>query len=131
MSKICEYMSSPVITVSPRSYAKDAIDEMVVSAGLEVKHLKVDGGASVNNLLMQIQSDLLGEEVVRPMITETTALGAALLAGLAVGFWKDLEDIKSRWKTDRTFSPEALANQDELIHYWNKALERTKDWIDN
>jgi glycerol kinase len=110
---------------------KDAIDEMVASAGLEVKHLKVDGGASVNNLLMQIQSDLLGEEVVRPMITETTALGAALLAGLAVGFWKDYDDIKCRWKADRTFSPNVLENREELIRYWNKAMERTKDWIDN
>lgn len=110
---------------------KDAIDVMVASSGAEIKHLKVDGGASVNNLLMQIQSDLLGEEVVRPVVTETTALGAALLAGLAVGFWKDLEDIKSRWKVDRTFSPSDLKDHDELIRYWNKALDRTKDWIDN
>lgn len=110
---------------------KDAIDVMVESSGVEIKHLKVDGGASVNNLLMQIQSDLLGEEVVRPVVTETTALGAALLAGLAVGFWKDYDDIKSRWKADRTFSPKALENKEELIRYWNKALDRTKDWIDN
>lgn len=109
---------------------KDAIDEMVKASGFEVKHLRVDGGASVNNFLMQIQSDLLGEDVVRPVITETTALGAALLAGLAVGFWKDLEDIKKRWKVDRTFHPNAMENKEELIRYWQKGLERTKDWIE-
>ena len=110
---------------------KDAIDEMVKASGFEIKHLKVDGGASVNNFLMQIQSDLLGEDVVRPVITETTALGAALLAGLAVGFWKDLEDIKKRWKVDRTFHPNAMENKEELIRYWQKGLERTKDWIES
>lgn len=109
---------------------KDAIDEMVKASGFEVKHLRVDGGASVNNFLMQIQSDLLGEDVVRPVITETTALGAALLAGLAVGFWKDLDDIKNRWKVDRTFHPNAMENKEELIRYWQKGLERTKDWIE-
>jgi glycerol kinase len=110
---------------------KDAIDVMVEASGLEVKHLKVDGGASVNDLLMQIQSDLLGEEVVRPEITETTALGAALLAGLAVGFWKDVDDIKNRWKVDRTFHPNSMENKEELIRYWQKGLERTKNWIEN
>lgn len=110
---------------------KDAIDEMVKASGLEIKHLKVDGGASVNNFLMQLQSDLLGEEVVRPVITETTALGAALLAGLAVGFWKDLDDIKSRWKVDKVFNPKAMKNKDELVLYWQKGLDRTKNWIEN
>ncbi len=110
---------------------KDAIDVMVESSGLEIKHLKVDGGASVNNFLMQMQSDLIGKEVVRPVVTETTALGAALLAGLAVDFWKDLDDIKSRWKADRAFSPREMKNKEELIRYWNKGLERTLDWIDN
>ena len=110
---------------------KDAIDVMVEASGLEVKHLKVDGGASVNDLLMQIQSDLLGEVVVRPEITETTALGAALLAGLAVGFWKDLDDIKNRWKVDQTFHPNSMENKEELIRYWQKGLERTKNWIEN
>ena len=80
---------------------------------------------------MQIQSDLIGEEVVRPVITETTALGAALLAGLAVGFWKDLDDIKNRWKVDKVFNPKAMKNKDELVLYWQKGLERTKNWIEN
>ncbi|MCK5703006.1 MAG: glycerol kinase GlpK, partial [Cyclobacteriaceae bacterium] len=110
---------------------KDALDAMVEASGVEIKHLKVDGGASINNLLMQIQSDLLGYEVVRPAITETTALGAALLAGLAVGFWKDLDDIKNRWTVDKTYHPKAIKNHEELIHYWQKAIDRTKNWIDN
>ncbi len=110
---------------------KDAVDAMVDASGLKMKHLKVDGGASVNNLLMQIQSDLLGIEVVRPVVTETTALGAALLAGLAVGFWKDMDEIKSLWKVDKTFSPDLSKNQDELIKNWAKAIDRSKNWIDN
>ncbi len=110
---------------------KDAVDAMVDASGLKMKHLKVDGGASVNNLLMQIQSDLLGIEVVRPIITETTALGAALLAGLAVGFWDNMDEIRSLWKVDKTFSPDMSKNQDELIKNWEKAIDRSKNWIDN
>lgn len=108
---------------------KDAIDEMA-STGIEIKQLHVDGGASVDNLLMQMQADLLGCEVVRPKITETTAMGAAMLAGLAVGFWKDQNDIKNRWKTDRTFTPDGYVDNSEIIKYWTKALKRTIDWIE-
>ncbi len=82
---------------------KDVIYEMISRTGIGIKQLRVDGGASVDNLLMQLQADLSGCEVVRPGITETTALGAALLAGLSVGFWKNYSDISSRWKTDRSF----------------------------
>ena len=110
---------------------KDAIDAMVEASGVKIKHLKVDGGASVNNLLMQIQADLLESDVVRPKITETTALGAALFAGLAVGYWDGLEDIKKRWGVDKTFIPDASKNNEELVHYWKKAIDRTKNWIDN
>lgn len=110
---------------------KDAVDAMVDASGLKMKHLKVDGGASVNNLLMQIQSDLLGIEVLRPVITESTALGAALFAGLAVGFWNNMDEIKSLWKVDKTFSPDLSKNQDDLIKNWEKAIERSKNWIDN
>ncbi len=109
---------------------KDAIDEMALSTGIEIKQLNVDGGASVDNLLMQLQADLLSSEVVRPKITETTALGAALLAGLAVGFWQDYDDIKKRWKTDKTFKPDESVDNSELLKYWNKALERSKSWIE-
>jgi len=110
---------------------KDAIDEMIVSSGVHVKQLNVDGGASVNNLLMQFQADLIGQVVVRPKITETTALGAALLAGLAVGFWKNYDDIKSRWDVDKTFKPDESVDNSSIIKYWNKALERTKNWIED
>jgi len=110
---------------------KDAIDEMISSSGVDVKQLNVDGGASVNDLLMQFQADLIGNAVVRPRITETTALGAALLAGLAVGFWKDYDDIKAKWKIDKTFKPNRSADNSSIIKYWNKALERTKDWIED
>jgi len=109
---------------------KDVIDAMGEASGTDIKHLKVDGGASVNNLLMQIQADLIQNNVVRPEITETTALGAALLAGLAVGFWKDYDDIKSRWNVDKTFTPNN-ATHEELIQYWEKAVDRTKNWIDH
>ena len=108
---------------------KDVIDAMRDASGAKIQHLKVDGGASINNLLMQIQANLIENDVVRPEITETTALGAALLAGLAVGFWKDFDDIKSRWNVDKTFSPDG-SSHDELIHYWEKAVDRTKNWID-
>lgn len=110
---------------------KDAIDAMVEASGVEIKHMKVDGGASVNDFMMQTQSNLLNSEVLRPKITETTALGAALLAGLAVGYWEDIEDIKKRWEIDKSFNPDPNIDTSELIHYWNKALERTKNWIDN
>lgn len=110
---------------------KDAVDAMVDASDLEIKHLKVDGGASVNNFLMQIQADLIGKEVIRPKITETTALGAALLAGLAVGFWKDYEDIKQRWKVDISFNPNPDADLKKIEKYWQKAMDRTKDWIED
>ena len=88
--------------------------------------LKVDGGASRNNLLMQYQADLLGINVVRPRVTETTALGAAYLAGLAVGFWKNIDEIKSQWQEERTFVPttdtESIEKAKEL---WADAVRRT------
>ena len=104
---------------------------MVEASGAEIQHLKVDGGASVNNLLMQIQANLLGSKVVRPAITETTALGASLLAGLAVGFWEDYADIKRRWSVDKTFEPEPGVDNNELIKYWYKAVNRSMNWVEN
>jgi glycerol kinase len=109
---------------------KDAVDEMITSSGLTIKQLNVDGGASVNDLLLQLQADLLACEVVRPKITETTALGAALLAGLAVGFWKDKDDIKERWSVDQSFKPDNAADVSQMVKYWKKALERTRDWLE-
>ena len=84
---------------------RDVLAAMEADAGLRLKELRVDGGASANNLLMQFQSDLLNVPVVRPRVTETTALGAAYLAGLAVGYWQSKTDIAQQWQQDRRFAP--------------------------
>ncbi len=104
----------------------DIVKAMERDAKLPIRNLKVDGGASRNNLLMQFQSDVLNTEVLRPEVTETTALGAAYLAGLAVGYWKDLEEIKNQWRIDRTFTPDedAEAVAKSLVG-WNEAVKRT------
>jgi len=105
----------------------DVLRAMERDAGMRLKELRVDGGASANNLLMQFQSDLLGVPVVRPRVVETTALGAAYLAGLAVGFWKDKEEIAS--KVDRRFTPKMKsAVRKQLLAGWERALERAKGW---
>ena len=98
-------------------------------AGVPMAELRVDGGASVNNFLMQFQADLLGVNVVRPSITETTALGAAYLAGLAVGFWRSQDEIASLWAIERTFIPTlSKADADARMAAWRQAVERTKNW---
>ena len=105
---------------------------MQKDSGLNITELRVDGGATVNNLLMQFQSDLLQANVVRPKITETTALGAAYLAGLAVGFWNRISDLKEQWQIDRTFSPQMeFSDIQSDIKGWNRAIRATKAWADN
>src|SRR2546427_10938695 len=100
---------------------------MEADARIKLKELRVDGGASANNLLMQFQSHLLGVPVVRPKVTETTALGAAYLAGLAVGYWKDQKQIAAQWQGDRRFTHTMKAAQRrELEAGWRKALQRAK-----
>jgi glycerol kinase len=107
----------------------DLLDAMAADAGIGLKELRVDGGAAVNNTLMQFQADLLGVPVVRPAITETTALGAAYLAGLAVGFWPTVGAITGQWRVDRRFEPSMpRAEVDALRARWTAALERTKGW---
>ncbi len=107
----------------------DLLDAMQADAGVKLAELRVDGGASRNDLLMQFQADLIGVPVVRPEVTETTALGAAYLAGLAVGFWKDLETIKKQWRAERRFEPGMPAVQvGERRGRWKEALERSKGW---
>jgi glycerol kinase len=107
----------------------DVLRSMEADARIKLKQLRVDGGASANNLLMQFQSDLLGVPVVRPKVTETTALGAAYLAGLAVGYWKDQKQIAAQWQADRRFLPAMKpAQRRQLVAGWNKALERSKRW---
>ncbi|MGL4987932.1 MAG: FGGY-family carbohydrate kinase, partial [Cetobacterium sp.] len=98
-------------------------------SGIELKALKVDGGASANNFLMQFQSDIIGKEVHRPSTIETTALGAAYLAGLAVGFWNDKNEIKQNWCLEKTFTPAMVEEEKELKYRkWNKAVERSLSW---
>ena len=110
-------------------HSMEVIETMVSDSGIELNELRVDGGAVVNNLLMQIQSDAIGRNVVRPKDTETTALGAAYFAGLAVGFWKNIEEIKDQWHVDRKFTPNAKAsNINNTITNWKRAVERCKNW---
>jgi glycerol kinase len=107
----------------------DLMNAMEKDAGLPIKEVRVDGGATVNNQLMQFQSDILNTDVVRPQITETTALGAAYLAGLAVGFWKDTNALQQYWQKDRVFTPGMEANRRmELRRNWAKAIKAAQAW---
>ncbi len=110
----------------------DVLKAMEADAGIQIKELRVDGGATVNNQLMQFQSDILGCKVVRPKITETTALGAAYLAGLAVGYWKNVEEIQHQWQVDTTFSPSSNEQKrNELVKGWQRAVKATISWANN
>jgi len=101
-------------------------------SGIDIRELRVDGGATVNNQLMQFQSDLLQAKVVRPKISETTALGAAYLAGLAVNYWSNISEIRKQWKIDRTFSPQIEESETlSLIKGWNRAVNAAKAWADD
>jgi len=101
-------------------------------SGIDIRELRVDGGATVNNQLMQIQSDLLQVNVVRPKITEITALGAAYLAGLAVNYWSDINELKQQWQIDRTFSPNIEPDENHsLIKGWHRAVNAAKAWADD
>jgi glycerol kinase len=107
----------------------DVLEAMEMDADLPLSELRVDGGAAANDLLMQFQADLLGVPVVRPRISETTALGAAYLAGLAVGFWEDRRTLASQWQADRHFEPSMKKERvEELRADWRRALERSKGW---
>ncbi len=107
----------------------DVLDAMNADAGLPLAELRVDGGASANNLLMQFQADVLEVPVIRPKILETTALGAAYLAGLAIGYWNGLEEVSSQWQVDQQFDPKMPGEESKAkVAGWKKALERSKDW---
>ena len=109
--------------------SKDLLRAMEADTGSRLKELRVDGGASLNNLLMQFQADLLGVPVVRPKVAETTALGAAYLAGLAVGYWKNQAEIGKQWAVDKRFDPVMSGRERKrLYHQWKRALERSRDW---
>jgi glycerol kinase len=109
----------------------DVLEAMQKDSGMPLHELRVDGGASRNDLLMQFQADALGVPVVRPVVTETTALGAAYLAGLEVGFWSSQEEIASQWKMDRRFEPRMPEDERlQRIAIWHRAVERSRAWID-
>src|SRR5207244_7545189 len=107
----------------------DIIEAIEADSGVTLSELRVDGGAAANDLLLQIQADLLGREVARPAVLETTALGAAYLAGLATGFWKNAAEVTRNWREDRRFSPQMPAGRrDEMYAGWKTAVERVKGW---
>lgn len=110
---------------------RDVVDAMQTDSGIELKTLRVDGGMVCNELLMQFQSDLLAAPVVRPQIVETTALGAAYAAGLAVGYWKNTDDLRANWSVDHTWNP-AMPNaqRENYYHQWQRAVSRSFDWIE-
>ncbi len=109
---------------------RDVLDAMVTDSGVELEEVRVDGGMTANELLMQFQADILGVDVVRPKVAETTALGAAYAAGLAVGYWSSLAEIESLWAEDARWSPEMGAgDRDRLHHRWQEAVQRSLDWV--
>lgn len=110
----------------------DLLEAMKADSGIKLSELRVDGGASVSNIMMQIQANLIRTKVNRPKVVETTALGAAYLAGLAVGFWKDLDEIEAIREVDKIFEPQMpLVKRDEIYHGWLRAVERSRDWIEH
>ena len=106
------------------------LDAMARDSGVSLALLKVDGGATVNDLLMQLQADILGVPVVRPVVAETTALGAAYAAGLAIGYWRDRESLREQWQVDRQWEPRWSADQRDAAYAgWQRAVERSFDWV--
>ena len=111
--------------------SRDVVDAMEADSGVHLEVLKVDGGITANELCMQIQADVLGVDVVKPVVAETTALGAAYAAGLAVGFWKDEQELRANWQEGQRWSPDWSEEQRESGYAgWQKAVQRTLDWVD-
>ena len=123
---------SHIIRASVESTAyqsKDLLDAMISDTGIQLKELRVDGGATRDGFLMQFQADIMNLPLRRPMIRETTALGAAYLAGLAVGFWKDLDEIRQHWTLDKVYTPKMEEEERQrLMRQWHKAVTRALDW---
>jgi glycerol kinase len=110
---------------------REVADAMNADSGVNLTSLKVDGGMVYNELLMQFQADVLGVPVIRPQVAETTSLGAAYAAGLAVGMWNEVEDLRANWGKDKQWDPSMNADQVAAeYHQWNKAVTRTLDWIE-
>jgi glycerol kinase len=111
--------------------SREVADAMNADSGVDLESLKVDGGMVVNETLMQFQADILGVPVIRPKVAETTSLGAAYAAGLATGFWAEVEDLRENWVEDKRWEPQMdAAARDEAYRYWKKAVERTFDWLE-
>ena len=111
--------------------SREVADAMNADSGVDLESLKVDGGMVVNETLMQFQADILGVPVIRPKVAETTSLGAAYAAGLASGFWAEVEDLRENWVEDKRWEPQMdAAARDEAYRYWKKAVERTFDWLE-
>jgi glycerol kinase len=111
--------------------SRDVVDAMAKDSGVDLDVLKVDGGVTANKLCMQLQADILGVPVSKPVVAETTALGAAYAAGLAVGFWKDTDELRENWNEDERWTPTWSEDQREAGYAgWKKAVERTLDWVD-
>src|SRR3954447_11902914 len=112
--------------------SREVVDAMDADSGVTLESLKVDGGMVVNDLLMQFQADLLGVPVIRPQVAETTALGAAYAAGLATGFWENVESLRENWQEDKRWEPSMdPEKRDEYYKFWKKAVTRTFDWFDS
>jgi glycerol kinase len=112
--------------------SREVIEAMAADSGVRLQSLKVDGGMVGNDLLMQFQSDILGVDVVRPKVAQTTALGAAYAAGLAVGFWESTDEIRENWAEDKRWQPQMPAEQREALYArWQQAVRRTFDWVDS
>lgn len=108
----------------------DILKAMEADSGVDIHELRVDGGATANDLLMQFQSDILAADVVRPKLTEVTAIGAAYLAGLAVGYWENIQDIQEQWQIDKVFKPSGEINIADRMTNWNRAVKTAKAWAD-
>ena len=111
--------------------SKEVVDAMNADSGVELTSLKVDGGMVYNELLMQFQADVLDVPVIRPTVAETTSLGAAYAAGLATGFWSEVEDLRANWGKDKEWQPQMdAAERDKEYALWKKAVTRTFDWVE-
>jgi len=110
---------------------KDVVDAMAAESGVQLAKLNVDGGMTASDLLMRFQADVLDVPVVRPTVAETTCLGAAYAAGLAVGFWPDLDTLRAKWEADARWEPAMpAADRDRAYHLWRKAVDRSFGWVD-
>ncbi|RJX48506.1 FGGY-family carbohydrate kinase, partial [Halonotius pteroides] len=107
---------------------KDVAEAMVSDADIDLSSLRVDGGAVKNNFLCQLQSNIIGTEIVRPVVDETTALGAAYAAGLAVGYWDTVDELRDNWQVDRRFPVDEDADIEVNYDRWKDAVERSEDW---